>query len=136
MSEQSGEGVGRRGFLGGVALAASAGAVSTELFRPAAPARAAETVPKGERGYTPKLAAYAAQLKFQDIPQNVRQRIKDCITDTVAVILYGGKLPWSQMVIAHAHRTGAGGKSHILGTGGMTEYAPSAALALIRQDCP
>jgi len=120
--------VGRRGFLSGVALA-GAGAVSADLFIPAAPARAAEPAPKGESGYTPKLAAYAAGLKYEDISPQVRQRIKDCITDTVAVILYGGKLPWSQMVIAHAHRSGAGGKSHILGTGGMTVYAPSAALA-------
>ena len=122
-------GVGRRGFLGGVALAASAGALSPELLGPVTRARAAETPPKGERGYTPKLGAYAAGLKYEDIPAQVRQRIKDCITDTVAVILYGGKLPWSRMVIAHAHRTGTGGKSHILGTGGMTVYAPSAALA-------
>jgi 2-methylcitrate dehydratase PrpD len=54
-------------------------------------------------------------LKYEEIPAAVRQRVKDCIIDTVAVILYGGKLPWSQMVIAHAHRSGAGGKSHILG---------------------
>ena len=121
--------VGRRGFLSGVALAASASALSPELLTGAAPAQAAEPAPKGERGYTPKLAAYAAGLKYEDIPAQVRQRVKDCITDTVAVIIYGGKLPWSQMVIAHAHRSGAGGKSHILGTGGMTVYAPSAALA-------
>jgi len=122
-------GVGRRGFLGGVALAASAGALSPELLGPMTRARCRKTPPKGERGYTPKLGAYAAGLKYEDIPAQVRQRIKDCITDTVAVILYGGKLPWSRMVIAHAHRTGTGGKSHILGTGGMTVYAPSAALA-------
>ena len=80
--------------------------------------QAAETAaPKGESGYTPKLAAYAAGLRYEEIPAEVRQRIKDCITDTVAVILYGGKLPWSQMVVAHAKRTGPNGKSHILGTG-------------------
>src|SRR5258707_4690473 len=63
------------------------------------------------------------------MPAEVRQRMKDYITDTVAVILYGGKLPWSQMVIAHAKRTGPNGKSHILGTGGVMVQAPSAALA-------
>src|SRR5262249_20400327 len=63
------------------------------------------------------------------IPDPVKQRIKDCITDTVAVILYGGKLPWSQMVIAHAKRTGPNGKSHILGAGNIMVQAPSAALA-------
>src|SRR4029077_11514959 len=96
----------------------------------AVPASAAETAAsKGESGYTPKLAAYAANLRYEEIPDAVKQRIKDCITDTVAVILYGGKLPWSQMVIAHAKRTGPGGKSHILGAGSTTVQAPSAALA-------
>src|SRR6185312_7866375 len=97
----------------------------------AAPVMAAAVVagPKTETGYTKQLAAYASSLRYGEIPADVRQRIKDCITDTVAVILYGGKLPWSQMVIAHAQRTGPGGKSHILGTGGAMVQAPSAALA-------
>ncbi|HEX3483660.1 MAG TPA: MmgE/PrpD family protein [Micropepsaceae bacterium] len=129
MAEQDAPRVDRRGFLNGVAAAAGATALVPELLA-GTPARAAETTaPKGERGYTPKLAGYAAKLRYEDVPTEVRQRIKDCITDTVAVILYGGKLPWSQMVIAHAKRTGPGGKSHILGTGGVTVQAPSAALA-------
>ena len=119
----------RRGFLNQMALAAGATALAPELLA-ASPAGAAETAaPKGERGYTPKLAEYAANLRYEDVPAQVRQRIKDCITDTVAVVIYGGKLPWSQMVIAHAKRSGPGGKSHILGTGGAMVQAPSAALA-------
>src|SRR3954470_20964135 len=36
------------------------------------PARAAETAaPKGESGYTTKLAAYAASLRYEDIPVEV-----------------------------------------------------------------
>ena len=128
MDEQDTTQFGRRGFLNSMALA-GAGALAPELLI-APPARAAETqAPKGESGYTPKLAAYAAGLRYDAVPANVRQRIKDCITDTVAVIIYGGKLPWSKMVIAHAQRTGPGGKSHILGTGGVMVHAPSAALA-------
>lgn len=126
--------LGRRGFLGRMAMAAGAARLSqvavvgTPVAFAASTSEAAETA-KGESGYTPKLAAYAAALRYEDIPDSVKQRIKDCITDTVAVILYGGKLPWSQMVIAHAKRTGPGGKSHILGSGGTTVQAPSAALA-------
>jgi 2-methylcitrate dehydratase PrpD len=136
MSDNEGNRVGRRSFLGRMALAAGAGALPPELLGAAAPMAALAAAPaiaaqteKGESGYTPKLGAYAAGLHYDEVPAEVRQRIKDCITDTVAVILYGGKLPWSRIVIAHAARTGPGGKSHILGTGGMMVQAPSAALA-------
>ncbi|MEA2824730.1 MAG: hypothetical protein QOF03_1212 [Alphaproteobacteria bacterium] len=137
MSDETADRLGRRSFLNRMALTAGAARLAPTLAAataPAAfaagPASAAETAaPKGESGYTPKLAAYAAALRYEEIPPEVKQRIKDCITDTVAVILYGGKLPWSQMVIAHAKRTGPNGKSHILGTGGVTVQAPSAALA-------
>ena len=136
MSDQEPDRVGRRAFLNRMALAAGASALSPELLAAAAPAvafaapaAATEARAKGESGYTTRLAEYAAGLRYEDVPPEVKQRVKDCITDTVAVILYGGKLPWSQIVIAHARRTGPGGKSHILGTGGMTVHAPSAALA-------
>ena len=109
MSEQKAERVGRRTFLNRMALAAGAVPLSSELL---VPAKAAETAspqqPKAASGYTTRLAAYAAGLKYEDIPQAVRQRIVNCITDTVAVVLYGGKLPWSQIIIAHAKRSGAG----------------------------
>jgi 2-methylcitrate dehydratase PrpD len=129
MTEQNGSRVGRRGFLNRMALAAGAAAVPMGGLVP--PARAAETrpAPHGETGHTKKLAEYAVGLRYEDIPPAVRQRIKDTITDTVAVILYGGQLPWSKIIIAHAQRTGPGGKSHILGTGATMVQAPSAALA-------
>ncbi|HEY4266341.1 MAG TPA: MmgE/PrpD family protein [Micropepsaceae bacterium] len=129
MAEQDPTQFGRRSFLNRVALAAGAGAIAPPLLGTGSATAAEAAAPKGERGYTPKLAAYAAGLRYETVPAEVRQRIKDCITDTVAVILYGGKLPWSQMVIAHARHTGPGGKSHILGTGGVMVQAPSAALA-------
>ena len=57
------------------------------------------------------------------------QRAKDCITDTVAVIVLGNGLPWSRIVATYAQRIGAGGRSRILGTDGPTLHAPAAALA-------
>jgi len=121
------EQLGRRGVLNRMTLAAAA----IELWPVGiATAQAAETaVSKAEIGYTLQLAEYAAALRYDDVPQQVRQRIKDCITDTVAVILFGGQLPWSRIIIAHAKRYGAGGKSAILGTGDATIHAPLAALA-------
>lgn len=116
----------RRSFLQHAALGAGAIGLPAELFR-SPPAQAAAPDPRG--GYTVKLAEYASQLRYEDVPAPVVRRIKDCITDTVATILYGGKLPWSRIVIAHAQRTGPAGRSHILGTGGVAVQAPSAALA-------
>jgi 2-methylcitrate dehydratase PrpD len=78
---------------------------------------------------TVRLAEYAAGLRYEDLPPSVVQRAKDCITDTVAVIVQGGGLPWSRIVASYAQRIGAGGRSRILGTDGPTLHAPAAALA-------
>ena len=78
---------------------------------------------------TAQLAAYAAALRYEDLPPTVVQRAKDCFVDGVATICYGAELPWSRMVIAYAQRYGAGGSSAILGTGGACVHAPAAALA-------
>ena len=131
MSDQQ-ERLGRRSFLNRMALAASAarlgpGIAAAGAVTIAAEAQAAETK-KAESGYTTKLADYAAKFRYEDAPPDVRQRIKDCITDTVATILYGGQLPWSQKIIAHAKRTGPGGKSAILGAN-VRVQPPSAALS-------
>ena len=69
---------------------------------------------------TVRLAEYAAGLRYEDLPPNVVQRAKDCITDTVAVIVLGNGLPWSRIIAAYAQRIGAGGRSRILGADGPT----------------
>src|SRR5215472_7189533 len=78
---------------------------------------------------TVRLAGYAAALRYQDLPSEVVRRAKDCIADTVAAIICGSALPWSRIVIRYAERTGPGGRSHILGSGGAAVQAPAAALA-------
>ncbi len=78
---------------------------------------------------TARLAEYAAKLRYEDLPPEVIQRAKDCITDAVATIIYGNKLPWSQILIAYARRNGGNGTSHILGSNGPAVQAPAAALA-------
>ena len=67
---------------------------------------------------TVRLAEYAAGLRYDDLPPKVVQRAKDCITDTVAVIVQGSGLPWSRIVARYAQRIGAGGRSRILGVDG------------------
>jgi 2-methylcitrate dehydratase PrpD len=130
MADRNPEQLGRRRFLTRMALATGAVQLAPQLIAAAQGAEASGApATKAESGYTPQLAQYAAALRYEDVPPQVRQRIKDCITDTVAVILFGGQLPWSQIIIAHAKRSGAGGRSTILGTGEATVHAPSAALA-------
>jgi 2-methylcitrate dehydratase PrpD len=59
----------------------------------------------------------------------VLQRAKDCISDTVGVILFGAQFPWSKMIVAQAERMGGkDGKCTILGRGSKV-CAPAAALA-------
>ena len=77
---------------------------------------------------TKQLAAFAADLTFEDLPEDVRAHARDCIQDTVGVVVFGARLPWSQIVIDYARRNGAG-KSSILGVADAAVGAPFAALA-------
>lgn len=78
---------------------------------------------------TVALAEYAAGLRYEDLPDAVVQRAKDCIVDTVAVTIFGYRFPWSQVIVNHATRRGNGGRSSILGHGDALIQAPLAALA-------
>jgi 2-methylcitrate dehydratase PrpD len=80
-------------------------------------------------GETIRLAEFASQLRFEDVPAPVVQRAKDSITDTVATIVFGRSLPWSKIIASYARRMGDGGRSRILGDGDGTVTAPYAALA-------
>jgi 2-methylcitrate dehydratase PrpD len=102
-------------------LGAGSAAAQTQ---PAAPHHGEETAHETEQ-----LAAYAAGLRFEDLPPAVVQRAKDCIADTVAAIVYGGALPWSKMIVAYAQRNGGTGKSSIVGSGAAPVHAGAAALA-------
>jgi 2-methylcitrate dehydratase PrpD len=138
MSDKTNDRLGRRTFLSRAAVTAGAAGLAPNLVAAipavtapilATPAKAANAPAPTARGLTTRLAQYASALRYDDIPAEVKQRIKNTIIDTVAVILYGSQLPWSQKVIAHAKRSGPGGKSAILGGGGGNVQAPSAALA-------
>src|SRR5216684_123431 len=78
---------------------------------------------------TELLSRYAAALRYEDIPADVIVRAKQCIADTIAVVIFGYDLPWSQMVVRFAEKNAAGGNSRILGPGGARVHAPAAALA-------
>jgi 2-methylcitrate dehydratase PrpD len=62
------------------------------------------------------LAAFAAGLKYEDIPAPVLARAKACITDTIAACTFGAQLPWSRIVIELARANSAAGDATIFGT--------------------
>jgi 2-methylcitrate dehydratase PrpD len=130
MAKDNRDQLGRRTFINRMAFAAGASSLSPVFGTPSQAAEEANDsrhIPSP--GATKRLAEYAASLRYEDIPQDVRRRVVDAIADTAAVIMYGGKLEWSKIVIAHAQRTGPNGKSAILGAGNVRVQAPSAALA-------
>lgn len=75
-------------------------------------------------------ARFAADLRYEDLPESVVGRAKDCILDTIGAAIFGSHLPWSQAILAHVSRYSAGGPATILAPGGMTTApTPFAALA-------
>src|SRR6516164_9436106 len=140
------EGFGRRAFLKQMATVAGSarfapslapslapvliGGAAASLDAAAASAQAPAALAHQEANHeTERLAAYAAAVRFEDLPPAVLQRAKDCMTDTVAAIIYGAELPWSKMIIAYAQKNSAPGKSYILGSGGAPVHAGAAALS-------
>jgi 2-methylcitrate dehydratase PrpD len=64
---------------------------------------------------TQRLARFAVDLKYRDIPAPVIERAKDCILDTLAVCLYGSTKPWSQTVSEFVRDAGLPGRSTVVG---------------------
>ncbi len=131
MNKIKAESLERRKFLRRI-TAATGVAGSTPLFwgtvgSPLAIPAEVEAAETGT-GQTVRLAEYAVGLRHEQIPAEVLQRTKDCIADTVAVILFGAQFPWSKMIVAQAQRMSKNGKCTILGTGSRV-CAPAAALA-------
>src|SRR5260370_20633921 len=76
---------------------------------------------------TVQVADYAASCRYEDFPSDVIERAKQCITDTIAAVIFGYDLPWSRIVVAFAEKDGAGGSSRILCPGRARVRAPAAA---------
>ncbi|HEY0297328.1 MAG TPA: MmgE/PrpD family protein [Bordetella sp.] len=76
-----------------------------------------------------ELAAYAAGLRGSDVPDDVRERARACIADTLACSVYGARFPWSAATAAYARRYGGLGPCTVFGVAGHGVAAPAAALA-------
>ncbi|MGH7888159.1 MAG: MmgE/PrpD family protein, partial [Candidatus Binatia bacterium] len=76
---------------------------------------------------TQKLARYALELKYRQIPPEVIERAKACILDTLAVSLYGSTKPWSKTVSEFVFASGARGRCTVFGS---KQKAPAERAAL------
>jgi 2-methylcitrate dehydratase PrpD len=52
---------------------------------------------------TVQLGQFAADLRYEDLPQAVVARARDCVTDTVAACICGAPLTWSRIVIDYVY---------------------------------
>jgi len=64
---------------------------------------------------TQRLARFAVDLSYRKIPEEVLERSKACILDTLAVSLYGSTKPWSRTVSGFVRDSGLRGRSTVLG---------------------
>lgn len=73
------------------------------------------------------LSQFALQLKYEDIPAEVKERARTCIIDTIGAAFFGSKLRWSRMVLDYARLNGAAGDAQIIGSD-LRLQPPSAAM--------
>jgi 2-methylcitrate dehydratase PrpD len=64
---------------------------------------------------TQRLANYAVNLRYGQIPSEVIERAKACILDILTVSLYGSTKPWSKAVVSFVRGARATGRSTVLG---------------------
>lgn len=72
---------------------------------------------------TADLAAFAAGLRYEDIPEPVVATMKRCVLDSLGCCLFGTTLPWTQRVQAMAEADGCAPVASIFGTGVKTSVA-------------
>ena len=72
---------------------------------------------------TRDLAAFAANIKFADIPREAVERIKYCALDSIGCCLFGVTLPWTRHVQAMVEDEGAKAVASVFGSGRKTTVA-------------
>ena len=75
-----------------------------------------------------RLAAFALNLERDDMPSDVRERARQMLADSVAVSLFGSRLPWSRSLRAQAEATSPSGASEVIGVIGPRLEPGAAAL--------
>lgn len=75
---------------------------------------------------TASLAAFAARLRFEDLPVQVVERMKTSLLDSMGCCLYGMTLPWTQRVLAMVEAEEARPAAALFGTGRRASIAGAA----------
>ena len=78
--------------------------------------------------YTSRLAEFVAELRFEQIPPEVIERIKLLILDSLGCAIFGAQLPWSRILIDTLAGLDGTASCAVWGTGQRLS-APHAALA-------
>jgi 2-methylcitrate dehydratase PrpD len=87
-----------------------------------------DTKPPLLKDATRDLAAFAAGVRYDDLPGEVIARIKTSVLDSVGCCLFGATLPWTRMVQAMVEAEGAAPVASLFGTGRKTSIAGAALL--------
>ncbi|MGE0314322.1 MAG: MmgE/PrpD family protein [Lautropia sp.] len=75
-----------------------------------------------------ELAAFVAALRFEDLPDDVLERLRLHALDLVGVCLLSARLPFADMLVATVAQSEGRAEATLIGRGGLRLPAPSAAL--------
>ena len=64
---------------------------------------------------TAELAAFAARLRFEQLPSDVVEKAKICFRDALACCLFGVTQPWTRMLIDQAIEEGGNPRAGVIG---------------------
>ena len=78
--------------------------------------------------YAERLAKWIVGLKYEDIPEDVVEKAKECIYDWVCIAVYGADSPWTKALLEMVKETGGKGESTILVH---RDYVPCANAAMV-----
>jgi 2-methylcitrate dehydratase PrpD len=66
--------------------------------------------------HTRRIADYVSGINYDSVPEEVRERIKLLILDSLGCGLYGAQLPWSKILQDALGKTDTGGSTSVWGT--------------------
>ena len=75
---------------------------------------------------TRDLARFGAALRYEQLPAEVVQRIRDCVLDSLGCCLWGATLPWTRKVAELADMEGAKPVASMIGMGRKTSVTLAA----------
>ena len=78
--------------------------------------------------YAERLAQWVVSLQYDDIPEDVIEKAKECISDWLCITVYGADSPWSKALLDVVREIGGKEEATILG---YKDRVPSANAAMV-----